>query len=105
MCEIRSDCDARRTQRRNDRRLLVALYYVRRSRTLGWRARAPGCSMRSPTQCARSDLIVMLGGPNGGTTAGYWSRFTMSDDLAHWVGELVHQAALCDLQPNVRDPI
>ncbi|MGB6937883.1 MAG: hypothetical protein WBE14_14570, partial [Xanthobacteraceae bacterium] len=35
--------------------------------------------------------IVMLGGPDGGETIGYWSRFCMSDDLGHWVGELVHQ--------------
>src|ERR1039457_2034195 len=35
--------------------------------------------------------IVMLGGPYGGETIGFWSRFCMSDDLGHWVGELVHQ--------------
>ena len=46
--------------------------------------------------------IVMLGGPNGGETIGYWSRFTMRDDLGHWVGELVHQAGLCNL-PDLFD--
>ena len=45
--------------------------------------------------------IVMLGGPDGGETTPVsnfaWSRFTMSDDLGHWVGELVHQTNLCDI--------
>jgi hypothetical protein len=26
---------------------------------------------------------VMLGGPDGGETIGYWSRFCMSDDVGH----------------------
>jgi hypothetical protein len=46
--------------------------------------------------------IVMLGGPDGGETIGYWSRFCMSDDLGHWVGELVHQTGLCNL-PDLFD--
>ena len=46
--------------------------------------------------------IVMLGGPDGGETIGYWSRFCMSDDLGHWVGELVHQTGLCAL-PDLFD--
>jgi hypothetical protein len=46
--------------------------------------------------------IVMLGGPRGGTTLGYWSRFCMSDDVGHWVGELVHQTNLCAL-PDLSD--
>lgn len=46
--------------------------------------------------------IVMLGGPFGGSTKDYWSRFVMRDDLANWVGELVHQTALCDL-PDLFD--
>ncbi len=46
--------------------------------------------------------IVMLGGPDGGETIGYWSRFCMSDDVGHWVGELVHQPGLCNL-PDLFD--
>jgi hypothetical protein len=46
--------------------------------------------------------IVMLGGPDGGETTGYWSRFCMSDDVGHWVGELVHQADLSNL-PDLWD--
>jgi hypothetical protein len=46
--------------------------------------------------------IVMLGGPDGGETIGYWSRYCMSDDLGHWVGELVHQTGLCNL-PDLFD--
>jgi PASTA domain len=46
--------------------------------------------------------IVMLGGPGGGLTGGYWSRFSMSDDLGNWVGELVHQTGLCNL-PDLFD--
>jgi len=46
--------------------------------------------------------IVMLGGPRGGTTLGYWSRFCMSDDVGHWVGELVHQPNLSNL-PDLWD--
>jgi len=46
--------------------------------------------------------IVMLGGPYGGETIGYWSRFCMSDDLGHWVGELVHQPNLSNL-PDLWD--
>ena len=46
--------------------------------------------------------IVMLGGPDGGETIGYWSRFCMSDDLGHWVGELVHQPNLSNL-PDLWD--
>ncbi len=45
--------------------------------------------------------IVMLGGPGGGETSPLsnfaWSRFSMSDDLGSWVGELLHQTNLCDL--------
>src|ERR1700730_10389236 len=41
--------------------------------------------------------IVMLGGPGGGQSTGYWSRFCMSDNLGNWVGELVHQTNLCNL--------
>jgi hypothetical protein len=50
--------------------------------------------------------IVMLGGPGGGETAQLsdfaWSRFSMSDDLGNWVGELLHQTNLCDL-PDLFD--
>jgi hypothetical protein len=46
--------------------------------------------------------IVMLGGPDGGETIGYWSRFCMSDDVGHWVGELVHQPNLSNL-PDLWD--
>src|SRR6185437_10562152 len=50
--------------------------------------------------------IVMLGGPGGGETAQLsnfaWSRFSMSDNLANWVGELLHQTNLCDL-PDLFD--
>jgi hypothetical protein len=46
--------------------------------------------------------IVMLGGPRGGETIGYWSRFCMSDDVGHWVGELVHQTNLSNL-PDLWD--
>ena len=46
--------------------------------------------------------IVMLGGPDGGETTGYWSRFCMSDDVGHWVGELVHQPNLSNL-PDLWD--
>ena len=35
--------------------------------------------------------VAMLGGPGGGSTSGYWSRFCMSDNLGNWVGEVVHQ--------------
>src|SRR5215831_10774512 len=45
--------------------------------------------------------IVMLGGPGGGSTAQLsnfaWSRFSMSDNLGVWVGEILHQTNLCDL--------
>ena len=46
--------------------------------------------------------IVMLGGPGGGQSTGYWSRFCMSDNLGNWVGELVHQTNLCNL-PDLFD--
>jgi hypothetical protein len=46
--------------------------------------------------------VVMLGGPGGGSTKGYWSRFCMSDNLGNWVGELVHQTNLCNL-PDLFD--
>jgi len=46
--------------------------------------------------------IVMLGGPGGGQTTGYWSRFCMSDDLGNWVGELAHQTGLCNI-PDLFD--
>jgi hypothetical protein len=46
--------------------------------------------------------IVMLGGPGGGESGGYWSRFCMSDNLGNWVGELVHQTGLCNL-PDLFD--
>jgi hypothetical protein len=46
--------------------------------------------------------IVMLGGPGGGSTTGYWSRFCMSDDHGVWVGEIVHQTNLCNL-PDLFD--
>jgi|SRR5271168_1037958 len=50
--------------------------------------------------------IVMLGGPGGGQTAQLsnfaWSRFSMSDNLGNWVGELLHQTNLCDL-PDLFD--
>jgi hypothetical protein len=46
--------------------------------------------------------IVMLGGPGGGQSGGYWSRFSMSDDLGNWVGELAHQTGLCNL-PDLFD--
>lgn len=46
--------------------------------------------------------IVMLGGPGGGSTGSYWSRFSMSDNLGNWVGELSHLTALCDL-PDLFD--
>ena len=46
--------------------------------------------------------VVMLGGPGGGSTSGYWSRFCMSDNLGNWVGELVHQTNLCNL-PDLFD--
>jgi hypothetical protein len=46
--------------------------------------------------------IVMLGGPGGGSTTGYWSRFSMMDDHGVWVGEIVHQTNLCNL-PDLFD--
>ena len=46
--------------------------------------------------------IVMLGGPGGGTTRGYWSRFCMSDNHGTWAGEIVHQTNLCNL-PDLFD--
>lgn len=46
--------------------------------------------------------IVMLGGPGGGSTEGYWSRFCMSDNRGAWVGEIVHQTNLCNL-PDLFD--
>jgi hypothetical protein len=46
--------------------------------------------------------IVMLGGPGGGSTSGYWSRFSMSDNHGVWVGEIVHQTNLCNL-PDLFD--
>ena len=46
--------------------------------------------------------IVMLGGPGGGSTTGYWSRFSMLDDHGVWVGEIVHQTNLCNL-PDLLD--
>jgi hypothetical protein len=50
--------------------------------------------------------IVMLGGPGGGQTSQLsnfaWSRFSMSDDLGNWVGEILHQTNLCDL-PDLFD--
>src|SRR5215469_2656550 len=50
--------------------------------------------------------IVMLGGPGGGSTSQLsdfaWSRFSMSDDLGVWVGEILHQTNLCDL-PDLFD--
>jgi hypothetical protein len=50
--------------------------------------------------------IVMLGGPGGGSTAQLsnfaWSRFSMSDNLGNWVGEILHQTNLCDL-PDLFD--
>lgn len=46
--------------------------------------------------------IVMLGGPGGGSTIGYWSRFCMSDNHGAWVGEIVHQTNLCNL-PDLFD--
>ena len=46
--------------------------------------------------------IVMLGGPGGGSTGGYWSRFCMSDNHGAWVGEIVHQTNLCNL-PDLFD--
>ena len=46
--------------------------------------------------------IVMLGGPGGGSTTGYWSRFSMLDDHGVWVGEIVHQTNLCNL-PDLFD--
>jgi hypothetical protein len=46
--------------------------------------------------------IVMLGGPGGGSTRGYWSRFCMSDNHGAWVGEIVHQTNLCNL-PDLFD--
>jgi hypothetical protein len=46
--------------------------------------------------------IVMLGGPGGGQTTGYWSRFCMSDNLGNWVGELAHQTGLCNI-PDLFD--
>ena len=46
--------------------------------------------------------IVMLGGPGGGSTIGYWSRFCMSDNHGAWVGEVVHQTNLCNL-PDLFD--
>jgi hypothetical protein len=46
--------------------------------------------------------IVMLGGPGGGSTTGYWSRFCMSDNHGVWVGEIVHQTNLCNL-PDLFD--
>ena len=46
--------------------------------------------------------IVMLGGPGGGSTSGYWSRFSMSDNQGVWVGEIVHQTNLCNL-PDLFD--
>jgi hypothetical protein len=46
--------------------------------------------------------IVMLGGPGGGSTEGYWSRFCMSDNHGAWVGEIVHQTNLCNL-PDLFD--
>ena len=46
--------------------------------------------------------IVMLGGPGGGQSTGYWSRFCMSDNLGNWVGGLVHQTNLCNL-PDLFD--
>jgi hypothetical protein len=50
--------------------------------------------------------IVMLGGPGGGQTAQLsnfaWSRFSMSDDLGNWAGELIHQTNLCNL-PDLFD--
>ena len=46
--------------------------------------------------------IVMLGGPGGGSTEGYWSRFCMSDDHGAWVGEIAHQTNLCNL-PDLFD--
>ena len=45
--------------------------------------------------------IVMLGGPGGGQTSQpasfSWSRFSMSDNLGNWVGELFHQVDLCGI--------
>jgi hypothetical protein len=50
--------------------------------------------------------IVMLGGAGGGRTFQLsnfaWSRFSMSDNLGNWVGELLHQTNLCDL-PDLFD--
>jgi hypothetical protein len=46
--------------------------------------------------------IVMLGGPGGGESGGFWSRFCMSDNLGNWVGELVHQTGTCNL-PDLFD--
>jgi hypothetical protein len=46
--------------------------------------------------------IVMLGGPGGGSTTGYWSRFCMSDNHGVWVGEIAHQTNLCNL-PDLFD--
>ena len=42
-------------------------------------------------------VIVMLGGPGGGSTTGYWSRFCMSDNHGVWAGEIAHQTNLCNL--------
>jgi hypothetical protein len=51
-------------------------------------------------------VIVMLGGPGGGQTAQYpnfaWSRFSMSDNLGNWAGEIMHQTNLADL-PDLFD--
>jgi hypothetical protein len=46
--------------------------------------------------------IVMLGGPGGGQTGGYWSRFCMSDNLGNWAAELAHQTGLCNI-PDLFD--
>jgi hypothetical protein len=46
--------------------------------------------------------IVMLGGPGGGSTVGYWSRFCMSDTHGVWAGKIVHQTNLCNL-PDLFD--
>ena len=43
--------------------------------------------------------IVMLGGPGAGTSAGFWVRFVMAEDVGEWAMEFMHSlTGLIDLR-------
>lgn len=42
------------------------------------------------TQGFDAAAIVMLGGPGSGTSAGFWSRFVMAEDVGVWAMEFMH---------------